>query len=100
MSEYITKESLMKKIKDVKQSVYSSNSDYMTGYLSAISGIENVVADLPTVDVVPVVRCKNCKHYRDSTQAKGIKKCAYSSTNETDFLVMPDDFCNYGEKEV
>lgn len=50
-----------------------------------------------TEDVVPVVRCKGCKHYRDSTQAKGIKKCAYSSTNETDFLVMPDDFCNYGE---
>ena len=50
-------------------------------------------------DVVPVVRCKDCKHYKDSTQVKGFKKCAYSSTTETDFLVMPDDFCNYGERE-
>lgn len=52
-----------------------------------------------TEDVVPVVRCEDCKHYKDSTQVKGFKKCAYSSTTETDFLVMPDDFCNYGERK-
>ena len=62
---------------------------------------ENTLCDhfKNNADVVPVVRCKDCKHYRDST-GKRHKKCAYSSTNETDFLVMPDDFCNYGERKT
>lgn len=60
--------------------------------------IKNCKDFINSNDVVPVVRCKDCKHYKDSTQVKGFKKCAYSSTTETDFLVMPDDFCNYGER--
>lgn len=50
-------------------------------------------------DVVPVVRCKDCKHYQESTQAKGFYRCKYSSTYEHDVLVLPNDFCNYGERK-
>ena len=37
-------------------------------------------------DLIRVVRCKNCKHY------DGFGWC-----NETDLVVVDDDFCSYGE---
>ena len=50
------------------------------------------VIDAPVADVVPVVRCKDCKHHYDC----GVHFC--------DRLGMdcPDDsdfFCSYGERE-
>ena len=39
-------------------------------------------------DLVPVVRCRDCKYY------EGRRWCGL---NETDF--DPDDFCSYGEKK-
>ena len=54
MAEYIDVTPLKKQIKDFKQSVHSSNCDYMTGYLSAISATEGIIADIPTADVQEV----------------------------------------------
>lgn len=56
-----------------------------------------------TVDAVPVVRCKDCKHYRNypnglcylhtepKTNARGYSGEAV--------CVEPDDFCSYGERK-
>lgn len=46
---------------------------------------------LPTADVSPVVRCKDCKYNR------GSKKCL----NPDSFFAVPkdDDFCSYGERK-
>lgn len=41
----------------------------------------------PTVDAVPVVRCKDCK-YRDGTPGQPNILCAQ---------MHEDDFCSYGE---
>lgn len=58
---------------------------------------------LPAADVAPVVRCKDCKHYRNypnglcylhtepKTNARG------HSGNAV--CVEPDDFCSYGERK-
>lgn len=45
----------------------------------------------PAADVVPVVRCKDCKYNR------GSKKCL----NPDSFFAVPkdDDFCSYGERK-
>ncbi len=55
---------------------------------------------LPTVDAVPVVRCKNCRNHRElnrkdrleSGYAEGVLWCMNRSDG-----VWPDDFCSYGE---
>lgn len=50
---------------------------------------------LPTVDAVPVVRCKDCEHYSMSVCLK-----IYSDGNlhpEAWQERKPDDFCSYGE---
>lgn len=54
--------------------------------------ILDLIDSIPTVDAVPVVRCKDCKHHYDC----GVHFC--------DRLGMdcPDDsdfFCSYGERK-
>lgn len=46
-----------------------------------------VLHDMPIVDAVPVVRCKDCK-YRDGTPGQPNILCAQ---------MHEDDFCSYGE---
>lgn len=58
---------------------------------------------MQTVDAVPVVRCKDCKHYRNypnglcylhtepKTNARGYSGDAV--------CVEPEDFCSYGERK-
>lgn len=55
----------------------------------------------PTVDAVPVVRCKDCKHCRELNRKDRIEE-AYADgvlwcTNQSDG-VWPDDYCSYGER--
>lgn len=50
---------------------------------------DKVIWMMPTVDAVPVVRCKNCK-YRDGTPGQPNIQCGN----------MPDGgFCSYGERK-
>lgn len=49
---------------------------------------EDVVAEAPTIDAVPVVRCGECKHwYRNKPPID----------EECDIFPNADDFCSYGE---
>lgn len=62
-----------------------------------INGIESVMEYaelLPTVDAVPVVRCKDCKYLVDAVvNANGFLICDIN-----DMEINPEDFCSYGER--
>ena len=71
MAEYIFSEPLKKEIADFKRTVKSDNSDYLTGYICALSAVEGMIAEQPVADVEPVThaeweydgadrRCSNC----------------------------------------
>ena len=46
-------------------------------------------------DIVPVVRCKDCVHWREAvTNDKGFLICPASGMEITE-----SDFCSYGERE-
>ena len=51
-----------------------------------------VVGDAPTVDAVPVVRCRECRHLY--TDEYGFPAC------EADAILNPedDDYCSYGQR--
>ena len=49
---------------------------------------------LPTIDAVPVVRCRECKH-RKYDDIFGTLWCNRDSCTKR---VKQDDFCSYGEK--
>ena len=52
------------------------------------------LADVPSVDAVEVVRCKDCKHY-ENHKLKVYENCV---RNERYIPMKPDDFCSYGER--
>lgn len=57
----------------------------------------------PAADVVPVVRCKDCKYYRVSTMLAPNKFCFRLKHPVEDrpigYNFAPDDFCSYGERK-
>lgn len=57
-------------------------------------GLFNVTA----ADVVEVVRCKDCKHYKTRSQSAKWKPKAPCCTRAANIFTKPDDFCSYGEK--
>lgn len=53
--------------------------------------------DVPAADVVPVVHCRDCKHYDMGVCLKiysdgNVHSAAWQSRN-------PDDYCSYGERK-
>lgn len=62
--------------------------------------IWNLVQDAPTIDAVPVVRCKECKcaYINSFSAASGVAVCKHWSNEAKTVIVQQDDFCSYGER--
>ena len=54
-----------------------------------------ILRAIPTVDAVPVVRCKDCKYayIKSFSAASGIVFCSSNMK-----AMQQDDFCSYGER--
>ena len=58
-------------------------------------------ADFPTIDAVPVVRCKDCKYYREGKALSPQKFCFRLKDNdgkEIGYNFAEDAFCSYGKR--
>lgn len=58
------------------------------------------IAEIPTVDAVEVVRCKDCIHWHEP---EGVCLKIYSDGNVSPYAWQdrkPDDFCSYGKKII
>lgn len=66
--------------------------DKLTDSVSVTKEIDRA----PTIDAVPVVRCRDCKHWHKDTVF-----CDYMSYGEAAERVnwYADDFCCYGERK-
>ena len=51
----------------------------------------------PTIDAVPVVRCKGCKHYKEINGKSARMACFVHLL--TPHPMLPDDFCSRGERK-
>lgn len=59
--------------------------------------IRELLRDIPTVDAVPVVRCKDCVNGTFCLNSQGSE---YVDCILDDYSVRkPDDFCSYGERK-
>jgi hypothetical protein len=73
--------------------VYGSDRDKYDAWDEIIDALENI----PSADVVPVVRCENCVHYD-----LGVCLKIYSDGNVHPEAWQPrrlEDFCSYGERK-
>lgn len=58
---------------------------------------QKILSLYPTIDAVPVVRCRDCVHYDFGVCLKiysdgGVSEYAWQHRN-------PEDFCSYGERK-
>ena len=85
MAEYIDRAAAVKSVLRMRRPENSVAQNRM------LSIIQMDMLKLPAADVVPVVRCKDCKYNI------GTKKCL----NPDSFFAVPkdDDFCSYGERK-
>ena len=70
------------------------------------SEVIEAVKDAPTIDAVPVVRCKDCKHYKSTLfcnfhkhRVEKIGTCTRYSFGWGPSMAKPGDFCSYGERK-
>ena len=57
-------------------------------------GIQQAVDEQPTVDAVPVIRCRECKHCDPENY-----HCDHPMSTGAPLSRKPDDFCSYGERK-
>ena len=69
---------------------YHAGDQMRGGIRKALRCIEQA----PTVDAVPVVRCRECKHCDPENH-----HCDHHMGTAAPLRRKPDDFCSYGEKE-
>lgn len=87
MAEYIDREAALE-ICDKEYKERLRMHDYCGDTVAW--NIGGAIKGLPCADVVPVVRCKDCK-YRDGTPGQPNILCAQ---------MHEDDFCSYGERRA
>ena len=66
--------------------------------LTALFQVGDAIMDCPTVDAVPVVRCKDCQWYAPNNDGSWCG-CAID-TSHPDNEPKPDDFCSFGERRT
>ena len=86
MAEYIEREQLKQAFASDTQSIRGWDVDLFDLLMDEID-------EMPTADVVSVVRCKDCKYYR-----KMYKLCSCRSDKFNVYL-NDNDFCSYGERK-
>ena len=73
-----------------------SDEDWSVTGGTAIRLIHNAIDNAPTIDAVPVVRCRDCKH-------RGTDDCIFhikgEPADEELLLKLDNDFCSYGERK-
>lgn len=57
------------------------------------------IKEIPAADVVPVVRCKDCKHYSCLGSCLLHSEIADEYSIGFDFRMDDNDFCSYGERK-
>ena len=55
---------------------------------------DHFISNTPTIDAVPVVRCRECKHCDPENY-----HCDHPMGTAAPLRRKPDDFCSYGERK-
>ena len=89
--EYIRREDFIQHLEKCKKGAAVTNLVW-----AAIMAIERDVRDMPAADVAPVVRCKDCQHWKRNA---GLTDSPNGHCFEHDIDTNGRDFCSYGERK-
>ena len=68
-------------------------------YCAGWNWLLNIVNDAPIIDAVPVVRCGECHHCKETMDHKGPGLFCSIWGREWQ-RVQPNDFCSYGQRKI
>ena len=97
MARYIDAEELKQERDMAKKAYENANIFTATAIREHIKPLLDKIVDLPTADVVGVVRCKDCERcYEKRTKRNSqlMRFCMRMDGNE--YQVNANDFCSYG----
>ena len=87
MAKYINADELKEKLEEHRSKPYD---DYIDGKNYMIEVAKKLLAEMPSADVVEVVRCKDCKWYQNGFCDK---------VDALLGLIRDNDYCSYGERK-
>lgn len=99
MSRYIDKEKLKAELQKKIELSHKAKRAVIE------EDFEDIINDMPTADVVEVVRCKDCKYSRPINDIekdiyfKDVVICEICSLAGEPCGVLLDGYCNYGERK-
>lgn len=70
------------------------DADKLTKQMGLNAAALVLIYNAPTVDAVPVVRCKECRYFVESA----VSKASFCKRQERMIRMRLDDFCSYGER--
>ena len=92
MSDLISREALLKALKKSRKYHAQNGRE-----LELLCRCENIVNEQPTVEVVPVVHCKDCKQWGCGLpmETDSVKCCGVGG-----YMVGKNGYCVYGERKA
>lgn len=94
MAEYIEREALIKRLEVTPL----FNPQYVYDELVR-KGIIDLVKQQPAADVVEVVRCKDCKHYKLRNQSERWNSKTRCCLRSAAIPTKENGFCSYGARK-
>lgn len=82
-----------KEAEDCRKNSRNYTDCYMQAMSSRADGIRDAIVEVYDAPSIDIVRCKECKHWRN-TDAEKIPTASIACGN-----MHADDFCSYGERE-
>ena len=94
MAEYIEREAISE---EIRKYYYKNppNFSYGEGFDRGLDRAQRAILDAPAADVVPVVRCKDCKYWQDNNDGYPHEECRWGHGETPD----ANDFCSYGTRK-
>ena len=89
-------------VENIEEWLNSVGTALIGNGLSYTGELMGCIEDAPTVDAVPVVRCRECKHWKPSGSKAGnsFSDMEYIGGCEfTKYCRRESDFCSYGERK-
>ena len=91
MAEYINKDTAIAHVEEQYRLFKGDESKQ-----SIVEGCVEALKFVPTADVVEVVRCMHCQHFKTNINKENY--CDIHSTTWDKFYVRDDDYCSYGRR--
>ena len=97
MAEYIDREAAVK----IAEKYGLANGSVLGRHTGLADCIASEIATLPAADVVPVVHCRDCKHFnRERMECENeAVSTDYEGGAQYSLNFGLDDFCSYGERK-